>query len=118
MSTWEERMAAKAAERRKAAEAAEEARIRAEMDAEYAEAEERARPVREAGPPGGCRECWSWAGPHWPGPMWVHGDSIQPGPPPDNLDPDSGLRDTPDTDWCHHPCHGGEPVFCAPVGYA
>jgi hypothetical protein len=120
MSTWEERMSARAQERIRAEKEREDAIWRAQMDAEEAELEERYRPLREAGAPGGCHECWHWS--RWPwgdGYSWHHGRSVQPGPPPDGLEAGSVLAE-PDHDdwWCWHACHGGEPVGCAPVGYA
>jgi hypothetical protein len=114
-------MSARARERIRAEQERERARLEAEWAAEQAEIEEQYRPVREAGPPGGCHECWSW----WAGkptvtpPGWYHGESVQPGPPPPDLDPESVLAE-PDHDdwWCHHACHGDEPAGCAPIGYA
>ena len=117
MSTWEERMAAKAAGRREAAEAAERERLEAEWAREQAELEERYRSVREAGPPGGCRECWSWClnPPYFLG--WLHGACVQPGPPPADLEPDSMLQDSEPEWWCWHSCHADPPVSCVPVAY-
>ncbi len=118
MSTWEERMSAKAQERIRAERERERIRLDAEWAAEDAAEEERWRPVREAGPPGGCHECWHWI-PHYPGPMWSHGESVQPGPPPDDLEPGSMLMDRAEpADWCWHACHEGDPVCCIPVAYA
>ena len=111
VSTWEERMSARAQERIRAEEERERARIAAELAAEAAEMEERYRPIREAGPPGGCYECWHWVT-HYFGHMWMHGRTVQPGPPL------AGWEDTPDTDWCWHSCHGDEPRYCGVVGMA
>lgn len=119
MSTWEERMSARAQERMRAEWERERARAEAEWAAEEAELEERYRPVREAGPPGGCHECWSWSGPRVPWGPWGHGGSVQPGPPPAGLDADSPFQGTAGTDWCWHSCHGDErPLFCGPIAYA
>jgi hypothetical protein len=117
VSSWEDRMSARAQERIRA----EEERLRAIDDAEWAAEEaaleERYRPVREAGPPGGCRECYAWCrhGDHM---FWAHGESRQPGRPPDGLEPGSYLLDSPEEWWCWHPCHGGKPAYCAQAGYA
>ena len=109
-------MSAKAQERIRAEKAIERARIAEEMAAEEAEMEERFRPVREAGPPGGCHECWRWHFRYWPAPGWVHGDSAQPGPcPPDAADL---FGRTTDSDWCYHACHDDGPVFCGPIAMA
>lgn len=123
MGTWEERMAARAHERIAAEwqrQAAEAAREQAAHEAEMAE---RQRAEFEAGPPGGCRECWSWAfGPWLNAYTWGHVyPAVQPGPPPEPAGPDWGLLpvDHPDLRaWCHHACHDGEPVFCGLIVFA
>lgn len=122
MSTWEERMSARAQERIRAEQERERARQDAEWAAEEAALEERYRPVREAGPPGGCHECWSWAagwGYHY-GLMWSHGESVKPGPPPPDLEPGPmlGAAGASETDWCWHACHDDGPVFCGPIAFA
>jgi hypothetical protein len=121
MSTWEERMSARAQVRIRAEQDRDRARMDAEWAAEEAELEERYRPIREAGPPGGCHECWSWSGWHAPWGLWAHGESVQPGPPPDDVAADSMLRaygSASDDDWCWHPCHDDGPACCIPVAYA
>lgn len=114
-------MSARAQERIRAEEERERAQQEAEWAAEQAALEEQYRRIREAGPPGGCCECWSWAAWMWP-PWWVHGESVRPGPPPPDLEPGSMLLDGPEalgTDWCWHACHGDDaPVFCGPVAMA
>jgi hypothetical protein len=109
-------MSARAQERLRA----EEARARAIRDAEWAAEEaaieEQYRPIREAGPPNGCHECYVWVT-HGPCPMWWHSRNVQPGPPPSDLEPGSDLLDSPEDWWCWHPCHGGSAVFCGPVAY-
>jgi hypothetical protein len=118
VSTWEERMSARAQERIRAEQERERIRQEAEWAAEEAELEERYRPLLEAGPPGGCRECWHWVR-HWDGYSWHHGESVRPGPPPDDLEPGSALAKPGHDDWwCWHSCHGGKPAGCSPIGYA
>ena len=106
------RMAAEA-ERQRAREEverlAEEARITEEQRAEF-----------EAGPPGGCHECYMWR-PDWMSlrHFWGHGDqSAKPGPPPP--EEVAGYWEDPDeSHWCYHECHGGEaPVYCGPIAMA
>ena len=112
-------MSARAQERIRAEQERERERIAEEMAAERAEMEERYRLVREAGPPGGCHECWHWVT-HYSGHTWWHGESVQPGPPPDDLEPGSMLLDPPTrpADWCWHPCHEGHPMFCGLIAWA
>jgi hypothetical protein len=106
-------MSARAQERIRAERERERVIEEAEWAAYQAEIEEQYRPQREAGPPGGCHECWEWWG-QFPG--WWHRDSVQPGPAPGDYPLG---RDTPDTDWCYHACHGeGIPVFCGPIAMA
>lgn len=118
MTSWEDRMAARAAERQRRADEQERVRAAAGQAAYEARLQVEHRAEFEAGPPGGCHDCYAWiAGTPWGYPAWWHGPSVQPGPaPPDAPEWMSGV---PDSDWCWHPCHGGEaPVFCGPVAFA
>jgi hypothetical protein len=114
MSSWEDRMAAAAHERwlQRQETWYREQRVMA-ADRARQLAEEQCAEF-EAGPPDGCRECYHWVM-NWVTDryMWGHAASAQPGPAPEDYEGASS-----DTDWCHHACHGGEPVFCGPIPIA
>lgn len=82
------------------------------------------REAFEAGPPDAC-PAWSW------GELWVmrhfgatahgwnHGASAQPGPKPPRCDtapPGATLEMADDhANWCWHPAHGDEALYCGPI---
>jgi hypothetical protein len=120
VSTWEQKMSERAAARKRI----EDERQRVEQDHEW-EAEQADLKARlaveqraefESGPPDGCRECWTWGwcyfGIDWRF-SWIHGDAAVPGPPPADV-----TWESPPEHWCHHACHGSEPVFCGPIAFA
>lgn len=107
----------RAQERIRAEQERERARREAEWEVEEAERrvllEGQRQAMLEAGPPGGCGECWSLEDSMF-GLRWFHGDSAEPGPPPDDWD----ISDRP-SDWCWHACHGEDaPAFCGPIAVA
>ena len=119
MSTWEQRMAARAAARRAAErerEFAEEERQRLEWESEMLK---RNGLEFAAGPPGGCYECYRWE--VWPKDDYFHGgarwhhitEAVVPGPTPD-----PSFRDHDEAHWCHHACHEGEPCYVIPPAMA
>lgn len=115
-------MSIKAKARMAAAEAAAEAQREAEWQAEQARIAEEQRPIYEAGPENGCRECYVW-GLNWIGlgHMWQHGQrAVKPGPqPPPPPDVPWLYGDDDESHWCWHECHGNEaPVYCGPVAMA
>jgi hypothetical protein len=102
---------------------------RARVRRAQAEAEERARqsiddtervrrelqeaaPRFLAGPPDGCRHCWTWNWTPWHGWTWHHFGSywIEVRPWPE--------RDNEPTECCMHQCHGPEPHWLPEVAYA
>lgn len=99
VSTWEERMSLRAKERMRAEDERQRAAEEAEYQAEVARIAEEQRGEFEAGPQGGCRDCFVWVPDKFsPRHFWIHRSD------------ESG--------WCHHECHGGEPYGCAPMALA
>jgi hypothetical protein len=96
-SSWEDRMAAAAAARALRRAADEELAQESGQEAYQVELAEQGRAEFEAGPPGGCLDCYAWS-PGWDGRRhWQH------------------VTDDDGTGLCRHRCHGGEPAPCAPV---
>lgn len=91
---WEDRMSQRAHARMHAEQARQERIREAEEDAEEARQKAAERARFEAGPPGGCRECWAWPdGDTWPLRRdWWH------------------VAELLDEEFtCRHACHGDEP---------
>jgi hypothetical protein len=105
MSSWEDRMAARATRRERARHAFErENRLTpAEEQARFeAETQEASQAEFEAGPPDGCTICYHWGVSYWPGDpgcRWFH-FTIEAG-----------------DCMCRHECHS-EPEWCGLVAYA
>jgi hypothetical protein len=99
--SWEERMAARAAQRERDRMAVANAAAAAEQAQWEAEQAEASRAEFEAGPPDGCEVCYVWG--YWPFPpygySWAH------------ITVDDGDQ------TCRHDCHA-EPYWCGPVAYA
>lgn len=107
-----QRMGERARARRTQAEAEERAQQSAD-DAEQVRRELRdAAPFFLAGPPDGCRHCWTWRWTPWHGWTWHHfaGHWIEVRPWPE-----CGYERT---ECCTHQCHGPEPHWLPVIAYA
>lgn len=99
---WLDKMAARSAERERRRYEFECRQRDAEREAYYRQLHEESLAEFEAGPPGGCHECYRWvAFPFFgPGYSWSH------------------ITIESDDQTCYHECHGNEPQWCGPIAYA